>query len=103
MSFTYDGVEYGSKTKCAVALVGAGKSIGDAAKAVGCTYQTVYVNVGKGKEKRSAEVANRWANKTAKKLASRGSSQNEIRCYTGLSEGAIKKIVDEVKSIVTKI
>ena len=57
-SVTIDGVKYNSATAAAVALVKAGKSISEAAKATGITYQTVYANT-KGKKKRIDDAARR--------------------------------------------
>lgn len=57
-SVTIDGVKYDSATAAAVALVEAGNSLSDAAKATGITYQTVYANT-KGKEKRAEAAARR--------------------------------------------
>jgi len=57
-SVTIDGVKYDSATAAAVALVEAGKSLSEAAKATGITYQTVYANT-RGKEKRVEAAARR--------------------------------------------
>lgn len=57
-SVTIDGVQYKSRTAAAIAFVEAGKSISDAAKASGVTYQTVYANT-KGKAKRAKAAARR--------------------------------------------
>lgn len=57
-SVTIEGVKYSSATAAAVALVESGKSLSEAAKATGITYQTVYANT-KGKEKRAEAAARR--------------------------------------------
>jgi transposase len=45
-----EGIEYASRTAAAKALIQAGKSLSEAAKMTGMTYQTVYANT-KGLEK----------------------------------------------------
>lgn len=80
-SVTIDGVKYKSATAAAVALVEAGKSLSEAAKATGITYQTVYANT-KGKEKRAKAAARR----RVLALGAKGKlSAGEIATKVGLS------------------
>jgi DNA-binding CsgD family transcriptional regulator len=55
-SVTIEGVEYKSRTAAAVAMVAAGKTLTEAAEALGMTYQTVYANT-KGATKVGARRA----------------------------------------------
>ena len=82
---TVDGVQYKSRSAAAVALVAAGKSLGDAAKACGMTYQTVY-SVTKGAEK----VAVRKAKYRVLAIGARGKkSVGEIAKKVGVSTSRV--------------
>jgi hypothetical protein len=64
-----EGIEYDSRTAAARVMVASGKSLNDAAKATGMTYQTVYANTtGKDKVK---------SRKTAYRILSLGRSGNK--------------------------
>lgn len=82
---TIDGVTYPSRIAAAKALVAVGKSISEAAKLTGITYQTVYVNT-KGAEKGAVR-------RTKYRILSLGKSNSstvgEIAKKTGVSASKI--------------
>jgi len=103
--FQRDGKDYASKTACAVELVAGGMSIKEAAVTVGCSYQTVYVNVSKefggGKETRLKQIAKRQAKKLA--MSKRKYTKSEIARRTGLGEKTVRKIFNQIVGNVPAI
>jgi hypothetical protein len=63
--FTFEGTEYKSKTAAAIAIMGTGKTMSEAADIVGITYQTVFANT-KGLEKRKVNMGKKRAVSLAK-------------------------------------
>lgn len=98
-SVTIDGVQYKNPTKAAIALVAAGKSLSEAAKATGISYQTVYANT-KGADKVGARRSRYRVlamGKTGRRTAS------EIAKKVGLNVSKVVAILKGAKiTIVTK-
>jgi hypothetical protein len=87
--FTFDNVEYASKTACAVVLMTIGKTMSEAAKAVGITYQTLFANT-KGAAARKI-CANK---KRVVKLAKTGKyGISDLSTRTGLTKGAVEHLL----------
>lgn len=94
---TIDGVEYSSRTAAAKALVAAGKSLKEAAKATGMTYQTVYANT-KGAEK----AAGRRVKYRILSLGKSGKrSAGEIAEKVGVSSSKVVSILKKAGIKVT--
>lgn len=89
MVCTIEGKQFKSKSAAAEFLVSHGKSIKDAAKALGIAYQTVYVSTA-GKHKRMIQNAKYHAMRL----------MNKMRRYTMLEVASISGLpIDDIKKI----